>query len=495
MLKKFICAIALFGLLVCFSLPASATSIDLLDDYVDDEYSVEAVGDIVYPAWADFQDMIAVLPTNYTVDGYTYNFDAYAVYLAYSATNSDGSFKVEVALWDSSAFAVYGSAYGSGYHNLTATDLLALSRKGLIRYLWDADNNEWVYSTYSTASRSDKAKWLYLSEDLYANDGETVYLSAGVYSAYDAYLVDDPDYSSGDLPIEDTSTGGFTAAEKATLFEWLEKIWTEIVNGFNSLSGNIGSYFESLGNMLAEKLDTLIQLFEMADESGETTGRNFWDMITSVFDTVFGGFFDTVSNLASDVTDFFSNFTTNVTSLLESVFSDFFETVQSISDDITSFFETFFTELFNTIENVVQYLFVPPSGYFDGKVNEFKEQVPFVGVVTDFTGELFGYFERQGYSDAPVITVDLSAAEGKYNYGFGSVTVLDLSWYDRYKPFVDMFLSTILWITYLWLLYKRLPDIIYGAGAITESAAQFSGVNVEGQTKMYRREYRRSHHK
>lgn len=284
--------------------------------------------------------------------------------------------------------------------------------------------------------------------------------------------------------------GSFTQNEKNVLFELL----SSIANHIENIANNIGSYFSDLDISLGSRLDKLIELFEM-DGEGETTGRNFWDMIASVFDTVFGGFFDTVSDLAKDVTDFFTNFTTNVTTLLETVFSEFFETVRTISTNITDFFTTFFTELFNTIENVVRYLFVPPAGYFDGKVTEFKEQVPFVGVVSDFSEEFFGYFERQGYAEAPAITVDLSLAEGKYNYGFGHVTILDLSWYGRYKPFVDMFLSTILWITYLWLLYKRLPDIIYGAGAITESAAQFSGVNVEYETAKYRREYRRSHHK
>lgn len=67
--------------------------------------------------------------------------------------------------------------------------------------------------------------------------------------------------------------------------------------------------------------------------------------------------------------------------------------------------------------------------------------------------------------EPPVIYVDLGAAESEYDYG-GKVAVLDLSWYSRYKPTVDLFLSAIMWGFFLWRLYVRLPSIISGGSGL-----------------------------
>ena len=45
---------------------------------------------------------------------------------------------------------------------------------------------------------------------------------------------------------------------------------------------------------------------------------------------------------------------------------------------------------------------------------------------------------------------------------FGGYTALDLSWYAPYKPTVDAILSGFFWLSYIYMLFKKLPGIIHG---------------------------------
>lgn len=71
----------------------------------------------------------------------------------------------------------------------------------------------------------------------------------------------------------------------------------------------------------------------------------------------------------------------------------------------------------------------------------------------------------------PVITVNLGSAAGKYNLGNQTVT-LDFSWYAPYKSMVDQLLGAFIWANFLWNIFKRLPDIINGAGMVASSASK-----------------------
>lgn len=67
--------------------------------------------------------------------------------------------------------------------------------------------------------------------------------------------------------------------------------------------------------------------------------------------------------------------------------------------------------------------------------------------------------------EIPKITINLDNVESKYNYG-DTALVLDMSWYGRYKPFVDTIIIAFSYLGFIWLVFKRLPDIISGAGMI-----------------------------
>lgn len=68
-----------------------------------------------------------------------------------------------------------------------------------------------------------------------------------------------------------------------------------------------------------------------------------------------------------------------------------------------------------------------------------------------------------------VITDDTSLPKFELNVNSkwysGKVTVIDFSWYADYKDFGDDVICIFCYLGFLWNIFKRLPDIIQGAGA------------------------------
>lgn len=59
---------------------------------------------------------------------------------------------------------------------------------------------------------------------------------------------------------------------------------------------------------------------------------------------------------------------------------------------------------------------------------------------------------------------------------------IDLSWFAPYRDFTLSLWRFIIWIGYIYLLFKRLPDIINGAGMVSEGKSDFD-TNLEEYRK------------
>lgn len=63
----------------------------------------------------------------------------------------------------------------------------------------------------------------------------------------------------------------------------------------------------------------------------------------------------------------------------------------------------------------------------------------------------------------------------------GTVTILDLSWYTPFKEYGDTVICIFAYLSFLWNIFIRLPDIIQGAGA-----SSYAG-NMIGDIEAYRK--------
>lgn len=152
------------------------------------------------------------------------------------------------------------------------------------------------------------------------------------------------------------------------------------------------------------------------------------------------------------------------------IFEKLGEIPSAIAEKIGAFFTTLWGWLQKVLDAIVSIpatvaekvgeLFKPDEALVTEITDTFKGKFGFLPTLKQFGDDLFGMTAE---TDPPVIWVHLEDAESKYGYVYGDKQkMLDLTWYQKYKPTVDGLLSGFLWLGYLWLLFKRAPSILNG---------------------------------
>lgn len=100
-----------------------------------------------------------------------------------------------------------------------------------------------------------------------------------------------------------------------------------------------------------------------------------------------------------------------------------------------------------------------------GFVDNIKTNVnDMVDVITDTT-------------NAPRLTMNI-----KSKWYSGNITVVDLSWYDQYREYGDSIICMFCYLSFLWNIFVKLPDIIQGAGASSYSREMLDDIRVYKNT-------------
>lgn len=147
--------------------------------------------------------------------------------------------------------------------------------------------------------------------------------------------------------------------------------------------------------------------------------------------------------------------------------------------------------LLDGLTGILEAIFVPDLSGFQELVDVYTSKFNWVGDIYHFMDD----FIRALQCDVPPkVSIDLSMAEspGGYNWG-GKTYALDMTWYSRYKESVDTILSGILWVFFLWRLFKRIPDILSGIGIAEEYSGLDRGWIKTEQAERKERKERRSH--
>ena len=154
--------------------------------------------------------------------------------------------------------------------------------------------------------------------------------------------------------------------------------------------------------------------------------------------------------------------------------SNIWDTVKQLPAAIVEKISAFFTTLWGWLQDIIDEikalpaaiaekvgaLFTPDEALVTEITDTFKGKFGFLSTLKQFANDLFG---MTADSEPPVIWVHLENAESKFGYTYGDKQkILDFTWYQKYKASVDGLLSGFLWLGYLWLLFKRAPDILNG---------------------------------
>ena len=129
---------------------------------------------------------------------------------------------------------------------------------------------------------------------------------------------------------------------------------------------------------------------------------------------------------------------------------------------MTSSDEKKFTGFFGGLQQFIYDLFVPDTAEISDAVNSLRDKFSFAYNIFNVGSILTDYFNDLK-ATPPNLTIHLNAAESPNGVNWGtSANTIDLSWYPRYKPYVDAIIVAFVYISYYYRTFKNLPAILGG---------------------------------
>ena len=139
-------------------------------------------------------------------------------------------------------------------------------------------------------------------------------------------------------------------------------------------------------------------------------------------------------------------------------------------DGLGTKIENALSSLLDGLLEGIKDIFVPSEDYVSDRWDSIRAKFSFADSISETAGIIVRFFKETAFNEPPKIYIDLGKAESKYDYG-GQTYCLDMVWYERYKPTVDVFLSAWIWLVFLFRVYTKLPAIINGVAGDFELAA------------------------
>ena len=118
------------------------------------------------------------------------------------------------------------------------------------------------------------------------------------------------------------------------------------------------------------------------------------------------------------------------------------------------------------IRELFEEFFLPDEELMNERLETLRSEFAFVDSIAGFGDNLLETLQSSAGSSPPVITVNLGKSTAKY------VITIDFSWYAQFKPMVDNIVAGIIWLTFMWHMYKKIPDIIHGNSMSTAAVNQ-----------------------
>lgn len=170
-----------------------------------------------------------------------------------------------------------------------------------------------------------------------------------------------------------------------------------------------------------------------------------------------------LDSLVASISGFFSNVISAVQAI-PSAFSNWFDQIIELLRGLAGVISDALVEALSLV-------FALDSEYVQSEVNKMTSDFVFLGSMVDFGRGLVDIFYGIG-SKPPVLYVDLHDAEGDIVWG-DRVVFLDLTWYERYKPYGDAIISSFLWAWFGWRLLHNIPGLLNGTSGAVPSSSVF----------------------
>ena len=232
-----------------------------------------------------------------------------------------------------------------------------------------------------------------------------------------------------------------------------------IADGYPEWAANSVTYADSAGNVTRYYpiclTDTLEELMSKTQEDAwagnsdytETVLSN-WEQLLQNLSAVKSG----ILTLPSSIGSFFEN----LDEKLEIFFGGISEIITSILQELQN--------STNKVTEILKWLFEYNKADFVEQFNGLRDRVPIVDSMVDFASNTASIFYGIG-TKPPIIYIDLSASEDGVDWG-DRVVFLDLTWYERYKPYGDAVISSFMWAWFGWRLLHVIPGMLNGSAGL-----------------------------
>lgn len=156
------------------------------------------------------------------------------------------------------------------------------------------------------------------------------------------------------------------------------------------------------------------------------------------------------SDLGTNLGNWFKDLWTNIDTGLRFVSKSFVDKFTEMTDWLNSNKEEEKTE-----ENKQE---DKGTELINSNVSSIKDKFNFINNVKKNVDDMSSVITDE--KNTPKLAINI-----KSKYYSGSINVVDLSWYAPYKEYGDSIICMFCYLSFLWNIFKRLPDIIQGAGA------------------------------
>lgn len=174
--------------------------------------------------------------------------------------------------------------------------------------------------------------------------------------------------------------------------------------------------------------------------------------------TPFEGIAQGIVNLGkhfSNVLDYLNPLSDNF--ILKSVISG----IGNILDYINPFSDNFFGyKIVEFFKNLFIELFVPQQDQFTEFVNKIKSNFGFVEQIKELVQNLFSFNNSPYYISTQTDNVISNYPKWEIEYYGVKVNIIDFEVFDKYRGTVHGIIIGVMYISFLWRLFRRLPSII-----------------------------------
>lgn len=220
---------------------------------------------------------------------------------------------------------------------------------------------------------------------------------------------------------------------------------------------------DAIKDKLQPFLEGISGLLEKVRDAVDSLGRKFTDLIPSINDIKDAIKNSRIGSYLSDLKEMFASFP-GLSAAIKTFLDD---PLACIKKAIAADFEY---SPFNL-------LFVPSEKFMEKLAVDLHEDFSGIFSIIDEVKKVINYMATASGTKAPSFTINLGAST---SYDLGNTTVtIDFSWYDTYKPTVDLLFAAIIWAGFLWRMYSRIPEILNGVGMTVVMPYQIQHMEME----------------